>query len=288
MNKIALGTVQFGLNYGVNNSSGQVEEEEVYKILDLAHKSGIDTLDTAHAYGNSEVVLGKYFEEKPKSFKLVSKIPDIDQVDASKMFNESAANLKTDTMYGYLFHNYAIYEKKPKVYAQLLDLKKRGKVKKIGFSLYYPEELLKILDKNLEIDLVQVPYSLFDQRFEPYFDSLNKKRVEIHVRSVFLQGLVFKKPAELNNFFSPIRSKLEKLNIISLESGVPISALCLNFAVLNNKIDKVVIGVDNIANLRENLKDLQLKARVNEHYDRLKALKEDDKNMILPINWKLV
>lgn len=285
MNKLALGTVQFGLNYGINNKTGKVSSDEVNIILSLAYTSGITVLDTAHAYGNSEQILGDYLVNKNKSFDLISKIPDIDNIDVQKTFKESSKNLKTETLYGYLFHNYGIYKKNPDSYKQLLELKYSGRVKKIGFSLYFPSELTEILDKNLEFDLIQIPYSLFDQRFEPYFEKLKQKKVEIHVRSVFLQGLVFRDPAKLESFFAPIQTKLAKLKKISLETKIPISALCLNFAVLNRRIDKVVIGVDNIGNLEENLKDIGLLDQVESRYNQLKDLKEENEKMILPINW---
>jgi aryl-alcohol dehydrogenase-like predicted oxidoreductase len=285
MNKLALGTVQFGLDYGINNKNGQTKPEDVYKILDLARSSGILTLDTAYAYGNSEVVIGKYLEEH-SGFSIVSKIPNKENLNIKLVYEESRERLHQDTIYGYLYHNFSIYEENPHTFQELLSLKKEGKVSKIGFSLYYPSELRKILDENLDIDLIQVPYSIFDQRFQKHFSELKARGIEIHVRSVFLQGLVFKKPEDLDPDFLLIKPKLEKLIKIAKDSKVPISALCLNFATLNPLIDKVVIGVDTLENLQENLHDLELNNLVFQWYNDLKELSETNEDIILPINWK--
>ncbi len=286
MSKLALGTVQFGLDYGVNNTAGQVKEAEVEKILDLASKSGIDVLDTAQAYGQSEEVIGRYIKNHTTRFRIVSKLPDLDALDVKKLFNESLSNLNCDKLYGYMFHSFSAYKKNPSAWEELIGLKSENKVDKIGFSLYFPEELEYLLQKNIPFDLIQIPYSVFDRRFENYFEELKKRGVEIHVRSVFLQGLVFKSVDNLETRFLKIKSKLELLGRISSESKVPISALCLNFAVQNEFIDNVVMGVDNKGNLEENLKNLSFGQKTKEHLDQINSLKEDDENIILPINWK--
>lgn len=289
MSKIALGTVQFGLDYGINNKKGKIHRKDVFDILEFASKHGIDILDTAHSYGNSEKIIGGFLSKSEKSFKIVSKVPQInDEKNLQDYFIESLRNLGVSELYAYLFHNFQSYIDNPTLLDDIYKLKNSGKIQKVGFSLYYPSELEYLINNNIDFDILQVPYSVFDQRFGKYFEKLRKKKVEIHIRSVFLQGLVFKDLSKLEARFDSIRGKLIILNNISTTSGLSISALCLNFAVLNRFIDRVIIGVDSLANLKENLIDLHPKFenKVSEYYSDLKQLSVDDEKVILPINWK--
>ncbi|MFA7252981.1 MAG: aldo/keto reductase [Patescibacteria group bacterium] len=284
--KLALGTVQFGLDYGISNSSGKVEESEVLEILKLAKDSGVDVLDTAYAYGESEQVIGKHLKSHPSDFKVISKVPDCNFDSVEIFVDESLKRLQLKKLYGYLFHNFQIYKKNPFALAELNHLKNVGKIEKIGFSLYYPSELEEIIDGKITCDIIQIPYSLFDQRFESYLRMAKEHGIEIHARSVFLQGLVFKNPRGLDLQFEGIRAKLEKLNALSKNTKMPVSALALNFAILNQYIDKVVIGVDSRDNLRENISDCSLSDQVIKLLPELKKMREDDLNIILPVNWR--
>ena len=136
MGKLVLGTVQFGLQYGVN-SAGRPSQEAVKSILNEAAKGGITTLDTSSAYGNSEVVLGDSIAT-PGQFKIVSKYPKGETL-VNVMFNGSLKRLKIEKLYGYLLHHFEVYKNNPKVWDEFIALKESGKVQKIGFSLYNPE-----------------------------------------------------------------------------------------------------------------------------------------------------
>jgi len=284
--KIALGTVQFGLDYGINNLTGKIPKNEVFEILDYAHKSGINVIDTSYAYGDSESVLGEYLKRSGIKFKVVSKLPGNKDDKSFEIFHETLNHLNKNKIYGYLIHNFDFYLKNSRIWADLRKIKQQGKVQKIGFSLYYPEELEYLLKKKVTFDLIQVPYSIFDQRFSVFFQQLKKKNVEIHIRSVFLQGLVFKEINTLPKRFLKIKRKLETLKKLAGDLAIPVSSLCLNFAALNPFIDKVVIGVDNIANLKENLNNLKYQVKTKKIYNKLLKLKEEDENIILPVNWK--
>lgn len=284
MSKIVLGTVQFGIDYGINNQSGRVSEQNVFSILDYANTHEIDMLDTAPVYGDSEQVLGRYLKQK-NSFKIISKIPrHINHViDA---YNSSIKNLSIHQLYGYLFHSYDTFIENPQLYDQLLALKTQGKIKKIGFSLYYPNELDYLLDHRIEFDLIQIPYNIFDQRFQAYFKILKEKNVEIHVRSIFLQGLFFKDPNTLSDHFSTVKEKLLNLHKFSKINKIPLNALCLLFGCSNQSIDKVVLGVDSIANLMENIAINEYQKIFTKIKDDLLNLSLDDENILLPFKWK--
>ena len=189
MGKLVLGTVQFGVQYGVN-SAGRPSEEVVKDILAEASNGGIDTLDTSSAYGNSEEILGKCITPN-EEFKIVSKYPK-GELSVRERFEGSLNRLHVDKLYGYLLHHFEVYQNNPKVWEEFVALKESGKVQKIGYSLYSPEELQFILDNKSPFDLIQVPFNIFDKKFLPLMKEVHEKGVEIHVRSTFLQGLFFK------------------------------------------------------------------------------------------------
>lgn len=285
--KLILGTVQFGLDYGISNSKGKITESEAFEILDLAFENGIDTLDTAYNYGDSEKVIGRYIADRGRKFKLISKAPKEDPREVEKIFDHSLDNLGSKNLYAYLFHDFSSFKDNPALLDKLQEFKKLGKIKKVGFSLYFTEELEYLIKNKIDFDIIQVPYSFLDQRFAKYFDELSRQGKEIHVRSVFLQGLVFKAPEDLGAQFVKIKEKMIKLRSIADESGLDIAAICLNFASLNNYIDKIVMGVESKQNLSDNVSYLSSdnETKVAKFYDELKALQEDDLNIILPINW---
>ena len=275
MNKLVLGTVQFGLQYGVN-SAGRPSEDAVKNILNEAVKGGITTLDTSSAYGNSEIILGECITAS-ENFKIVSKYPKGEKT-VKEMFKASLKRLKVDNLYGYLLHHFEVYKNNPKIWDEFIALKESGKVKKIGFSLYTPEELEVILDHKSPVDLIQLPFNIFDKKFLPYMKELHDKGVEIHVRSTFLQGLFFKDRNALPNKLQPMKKYLLQLDELSDRSGLSISELALNYNLQNPYIDGVLIGVDNIEQLHMNLnsvKDMPIDFEIE--------VKEQE--LLNPVNW---
>jgi len=190
--KIALGTVQFGLDYGIINHSGQVSIDEVKNILDYAKDKGIDTLDTAARYGNSEQVLG---EVGVNNYRIITKTTPLKNgVDGViKGLHQSLDNLNIGQVDGLLIHN--INDVKDKRFGDLFhklnELKEEGLINKIGFSTYTPDQVDFLLE-NFDFDLIQVPFNIFDNRLIQggQLKALKKKKIEIHARSVFLQGLL--------------------------------------------------------------------------------------------------
>ncbi len=285
--RLALGTVQFGVDYGISNTRGKVPREEVFEILEYASSNGIDTLDTAYNYGESEKVIGEFLKYHGDLFKIISKLPggkDSSQIE--ELLDKSLDNLNCQSVYGYLFHDFNSFKENPSLLSKVLQLKKKGKISKVGFSLYYPKELEFLLDNHISVDLIQVPYNIFDQRFGEYFEKVQELGIEIHTRSVFLQGLFFLKPEDLQKNFAQIRPQILLLNRISEESKISISSLCINYAISNPYIGKVIIGVDNISNLKENLASLEDISKVKGFIKELEDLRVDDEQIILPTNWR--
>lgn len=286
-NKIALGTAQFGMDYGISNKNGQIPENEVFEILNESIRSGIDVLDTAYAYGNSELVIGNFVKKHGNVFKIISKLPECDPKDVKNIFESSLERLGVYGTYGYMCHSFQHYRDNPGIWNILRELKSDGKIEKIGLSLYYPSELEYIIENKVDIDIIQVPYNVFDQRFEQYFPLLKKFGIEIFVRSVFLQGLVFKESSELDDYFEKISVKIGNLHSLAAELNIPIAALCFNFAALNEFVDQIVVGVDSVQNLKEIVSSSAYLADVEYILHKLYSLQENDENMILPMNWKV-
>jgi aryl-alcohol dehydrogenase-like predicted oxidoreductase len=280
-NKLVLGTAQFGMDYGINNKRGKIPRMEVFDVLNSALYFGIDTLDTASAYGESEDVIGDFIKETGKGFKIISKSPNCDVHELKNSLNSTLAKLGVKSLDGYMIHSFSHYIKNPEIWNILEGLKSTGDIEKIGFSLYYPEELDYIKKNKLKIDIIQVPYSIFDQRFSQSFREVKKDGVEIYVRSVF------KKPPELESSFVKIKDKLITLHQLSERTNIPVAALCLNFAFLTEYIDKIVVGIDSINNLNEIVRSLKYLEDVEKIFSELSNLKEDDENIILPTNWKV-
>ena len=256
--KLTLGTAQFGLDYGVANAIGQVDKDETIKILTFAKQEGIDTLDTAIEYGDSEKRLG---QAGIGSWNIITKLPEarVEHSDinywVNSQINNSLLRLNVLSVYGILLHRpLQLLEKNgPQLWNSLKGLKERSVVKKIGFSVYGPDELEKLWNARFIPDIVQAPYNIFDQRLKDsgWLSKLNDNKIEVHTRSVFLQGLLLmpsdKRPkyfSKWNNLFNEWDLWLKTNNISGLEAA-------LNFALSEYLIDKIIVGVDNKTQLSE-------------------------------------
>ncbi len=287
--KIGLGTAQFGFDYGIANKRGKVPEAEVFEILNFAWEQGINVIDTAAGYGDSEDILGRFFEKSGLNYRVVSKAPALENKNLNNFMDglkTTLGRLKQEKIYAYLIHKFDDIVEQEFLLKQLRQSKEEGLVEKIGFSLYRVEELQYLIDRNISFDILQVPYNIFDQRFAEHFRSLKSKGVEIHARSAFLQGLFFLSVDELSENMRSARGHLKKLQSISSERGIPIRYLCLCFVLLNSHLDKIIIGVDSAAQLRQNMAFTDYLSKTNEIYEQLKRLEMKDEQVILPFLWK--
>jgi aryl-alcohol dehydrogenase-like predicted oxidoreductase len=258
MRKIALGTVQFGLDYGVTNPSGQVHIDEVKNILTFAKKNDIDTLDTASGYGNSEQVLG---EVGVNGYQIITKTisleNNVDKVIDS--FHKSLENLGQKQVRGLLVHDINNVENKQfdVLFSQLNKLKQKGLIKKIGFSTYTPEQVNFLLE-NFDFDIIQVPFNVLDTRLiqGEQLQALNRKGIEVHARSVFLQGILLNLNC-LSNYFSTWEKQFKDYQTMVKNSGLSLLEYALNFVLNSQEIDKVLVGVNNERELREILKSIK-------------------------------
>ena len=241
--KLSIGTAQFGLKYGICNRVGIVNYKEVKKIIEFCKLKKIKSIDTAQGYGKSHKVLSSI---NLKKFQITTKISDLENS------NTILKELKVKKAYALLIHNTNLLKGKLGLnfYKTLQKLKKEKKFIKIGVSVYTKKELDFVL-KNFNIDIVNLPISVANQEFckKDYLFKLKKKNIEIHVRSVFLQGLLLSEYINLpkkfknNKFFLEWFKWLEINNYNSLDAS-------LGFIKNIKYIDKIVIGVENLNQLK--------------------------------------
>jgi uncharacterized protein len=285
MKKIALGTVQFGLDYGISNKTGKINPAEVADILDYAFHNGIDTIDTAVAYGASESIIGSILADKEYNFDIVSKFSSEDSSERfDYVLKSSLQKLHSKRLKGYLAHSFDAF-KQQSLRQCLCKAKDQGLIQKIGVSVYYPEEIRWLLEKNIVFDIIQLPFNVFDQRFLSMFGDLKARNIEIHARSIFLQGLFFMDIEDLPEHFHSVKDRLIDLQKIADTTNIPLSALLLNHAVMQKDIDKVVIGISRLAELRENISAFHHEDQSRTVYSKLDSFSITDEKIILPFNW---
>ncbi len=280
--KIALGTAQWGLNYGISNSSGIPSDKELIKIFNLAYQSNILHFDTASVYGNAEKRLGDLANNKSKIITKISH--NTKRYSLENQVQNSLKNLKREKIYGCLFHDSDELINNMDLWNNLLRFKESSVFEKIGFSVYEPKTLVKLIDSGLIPDIIQLPYSILDKKFEPYFPLLKQKGIEIHSRSIYLQGLYFKNTNKLPIKLKNLKPVLDYINKICEEEDISISSLCFNFIKSNKNIDFAVIGVEN----HFQLLDIINFKKKNHYYKKIKNLNNAfyfDKNLLNPSNW---
>ena len=290
--KLALGTVQFGLDYGISNKLGRTSESEVSEILKFAQNSGIQVIDTASFYGQSEKVLGQC--PRIKNFKIITKsktfedrreISKSDGLGLLKCFEGSLKFLNCSVIEGLLIHHIDDLLKPggEYLYEALLSLREQRKVQKIGVSVYTAEEISNVLE-NYSIDLIQLPASILDQRLlkNDILKQLKVANVEIHVRSAFLQGLIFMDPKKLSKHFIKSISLLTELKEELKSRELSPACAALGFLSEIKEIDQIVCGVNNVSQLRELVEVISVKGDFN----WLKDFAIDDEMIVNPGNWR--
>jgi aryl-alcohol dehydrogenase-like predicted oxidoreductase len=255
--KIILGTVQMGLPYGINNTSGQITYNESHLILKEAFKNGIRILDTAEGYGNAHEIIGDFHRANPEMiFKIVTKIPPSDFNDVEKNIDNYLKTLHVNQLEGLLFHAFKYYKDHRDEIGRLSKLKQEGLFKQLGVSVYTNEEIKELIS-DPEIDLIQLPFNLLDN-FSlrgKLMEEAKRKGKTIHTRSAFLQGLFFKNPSDNHSAVRSLRPQLLKIQEIVNEQKISISSLALSYCLQQSAIDHVLIGVDAVEQLKKNLKD---------------------------------
>ena len=292
--KLGIGAAQFGLDYGVSNTEGITPIAEVAKILKQAELLGIELIDTAPAYGNSEAVLGSCIQDRI-CFKIMTKTPFFDKdvireedvAHLRKTLISSLRNLQQSSVYGLLIHHaedlFAIDGQK--LWNAMVALKAEGLVKKIGISVYNAEQIDEAL-KRYAVDLVQVPVNIFDQRLlkSGHLIKLKDRQIEIHARSIFLQGLLLMEPSGLPPYLSraapyfiTCRKYFENFCMTTLDAA-------LAFIDHLEEIDTYIVGLNNSQQL-EDILSHQKKNRDNALDCDYSKFAITDESIINPFLW---
>ena len=283
--KLVLGTTQFGLSYGINNKVGQVSNNEVVRIFDYAYEKGLDVLDTAPVYGNSEKLIGDYFKKNQnKEFKIITKISSHGE-SLTKQFLKSLKNMRVDKVKSVLFHSIELYRYFKSEINYFLEKFKGSRFNELGVSLYTNEDIMAVMDDR-RIDRVQVPFNLLDNasKRESIFLKLKADSKKIDIRSIFLQGLFFKCPSEISPFFNPIRDELFFLQKLSKDFRMSINDIALAYVIQKNYIDSVIIGVDSFNHLKTNLYSINKKIP-NELSSIIDSINIKNENVLNPSLW---
>ena len=285
MSKIILGTVQFGLNYGINNTRGKVPVQEVHRILDYAYSKGIMTLDTAAGYGDSEEIIGDYLvSNSDKKFEIITKV-NSSKVPLEKQLHESLQKLKVDKVEVLMLHSFELYEK---FKAQLTLFCKKNKgicFNQIGVSVYSNQEVA-VLNLDSNIDRIQSPFNLLDNESKrgKVYSTIQSKGKTVDTRSVFLQGLFFKAANDLPTNLMALREPMEKLKRIAQSNLLKIEELAIGYAFSMNFIDNVLIGVDSLDQLKGNLSALT-KTLSKQTVDEINTISIQNSNLLNPSLW---
>lgn len=280
--RLIIGTVQFGVNYGINNVNGIPSDLEISKILELAERESICFLDTSIAYGDAEIKLGNYSHK----FNIITKSKNISESkELFYSFDKSQKNLK-NKIHGYLIHNADNLLTIPNLWDKLVELKSNKLVNKIGYSVYTCSQLKNLIENNYIPDIIQLPYNILDRKFEKYFEFLKKSKVEIHARSIFLQGLFFKNTNNFPENLKPLKKYFNELKLICKNYDVSLQELAINFVYLNKFIDKIVIGIDSELQLRKNISMLKTFKKNQNLFFEINKLKVKEQYLLNPTNWK--
>lgn len=288
LQKLGLGTVQFGMDYGVANKGGRVSGSRLDEVIALAQHLRIRVLDTAAAYGESEAALGRYLRDF-SGVRVVTKTPPAPDVTSLRAtFDRSLARLGVDSVYGLLVHHAAdlLGPDGERLWQALESFKAQGRVTRIGVSVYSPEEL-RAVRARFQLDLVQLPMNLLDQRFRRcgLLNELHDERVEVHVRSVFLQGVLLMEPSELPEYFAPLRATLESIREHADASHTSVLAMALNSVLHLPQVDCVLVGVDSAKQLQHIADAIQAEWVVDESLAGEWAT--EDLRWLNPVQWKL-
>ena len=288
MSKLALGTVQFGLNYGVSNISGQTNLSEATKIIKLAKEENIDLIDTAISYGDSEKTIGKI---GILDFRFVSKLPSVLNIKedlsiiVEEIIKKSLQRLGIKSLYGLLIHNShdLLGSSGSKLIYSLNQIKARGLIEKIGVSIYDPSEIDKIINL-FKIDIIQAPLNIIDRRLEKsgWLKKLHNKNIEIHTRSTFLQGLLLMQQDKIPKEFNRWNDLFDRWFLELKKYNLDAAQVCLSHPMSLPEVDRIVIGVNNADQLKKLVKLSKLKILNHD----LSFMISNDNLLINPSNWE--
>jgi len=284
LEKLAIGTAQFGSSYGIANKIGRVEKKETVRILDFLKKKNILTIDTAKQYGQSEKIIGDYLRNKPNNeWVIITKVKSNGVSLINQLYDSiNRLGVLPDVVLAHSAEDYL----NPKYCKELHSLKLNLGIKKIGVSVYNSNEIKKILSINLP-DVIQCPLNILDTRLyrNGLLDRLYHMGIEIHARSVFLQGLFFLSENKLKQSFADVYPAIKKLQLISKSANLTLPELSLLWVCSLDQVSKVIIGVDSINQLELHMKTLKKKIS-QKIINRALSVIYENSRILNPSLWK--
>lgn len=275
MSRLMLGTVQFGIDYGVANTTGKPTFETVKQILSYAFDHGVTALDTSADYGDSEEVIGKELAELgiADRFLIVTKVPIIpDGVNVEKFIedslNRSRRNLRLETIPAALLHR----EDDLKYLPEIEKMVERGLIGGAGISL----DTAAYADKADHVQYLQVPGNVVDHRFDRVFDVPRKHNF---IRSVYLQGMLVMPKEKVK--LPELRAAREKLEGF----GMPMPELCMRYLLSQPGNTSVLTGVERLEQLQENIRMAELGPLDPELFAAVKDAVKLDEKYVRPSSW---
>ncbi|HAZ10362.1 MAG TPA: aldo/keto reductase [Candidatus Omnitrophica bacterium] len=292
INKLIIGSANFGLKYGVANNK-RLTKKDIFEILRYAKKLGVFGIDTAKGYGNAEEIVGDYLKlQREKSFKIITKILHKDYKGVQSVKDEvrdSLKKLNVKCIDFLLLHSFETYQEyKDTAITAFEELIKEGYILHWGVSVYYPEEARQVILDGFSNFAVEFPLNIFDRRFlkRDFLKGLKKKKCFLFARSIFLQGLFFLSEKGLTGNFETVKENVLQLNALSQRFKIPLSDILLLFAAANPYIDGIIIGVDSKEQLKKNLgfyKNLKKYQMMKHLLDKLEV---NDERILLPYLWR--
>ena len=290
MKPLILGTAQFGQLYGITNVQGPPAEAEIKEILALAWENGVNAIDTAAAYGNSEAILGRLIPAA--SWRVISKIPRNKKFLTGERYGRflrdsiyrSLSKLDQQVIDTLLVHSATdlLSADGRYLYDKLRQFQSEGLVKKVGVSIYTGREIEEIC-QEFRLDVVQLPISILDQRLirSSHLQLLQSRGIEVHARSIFLQGLLLTAPKNLPEIFDPIKPHISRLNSVAASLDMSMLDLCIGFVSSLAELDGLVIGVESTAHLKQILRSVSSRPNVGD----MSHLALEDSRYLHPGAW---
>lgn len=262
LSRLMLGTVQFGLNYGIANNSGQTTYENARDIIAYAFDSGVNCLDTAASYGNSEEVVGKALFELGIQDKMtvITKVPHIktSQICSTKVYSfyenalmDSLRKLHLDVIQICLIHT----EKDYMYLEELMKLKHTGLINHVGISVDTPAGAQNAFSADLA-EAIQIPFNVLDRRFidADILTMADKKNIALFTRSVYLQGLLLMPEQKILPVLQEIIPARRKLERLACQAGIDMVELCMRYLLSQPEITSILVGVDSLKQMKQNIK----------------------------------
>jgi aryl-alcohol dehydrogenase-like predicted oxidoreductase len=289
---IILGSAQFGLDYGVTNNKGQVAQNSVIEIVQHAVSKGVHCIDTAYVYGDSERIVGNILHKLPelevitKTRKFATLPPDVVRQAFTEGFDLSLQKLGLSKVFGFFIHDVLDLQRFPFLWDEMRRLKDAGLVEKIGMCIYNPEDL-DIVFKCDGVDIVQLPLNVFDQRFLSCnaLYELKHRSIEIHIRSLFLQGILLSDGEKMPAHFAPVRSTFTKyFSDLQRMHFSPMQGAVAFIKQLNELVDSIVLGFTAPYEIEEFFKVFSNSMSMGEDIDfKLYAINQEQ--YVSPLRW---